>query len=275
MYILNTKRFMLIIAVLFAISCSTSEKDYDGIRKLQDSKEQLMQQDIDYDVKMQTCNDVINALQGYLADHQKGKWHETAELALSSWQERKSSIIRQRDFSEVSKIQEVSEQTMKNTYDYDIKIQTCQNVINSLTSFLDKYRGQDLNAMTRTLSMSASGSSDFLGSLNTLLDSWKQRKSACENEFNTLKKRGYEMNLEKAKQRAQQQHLMSNIENIDLQDRQTRKEGNNFIIQDTYNIRMRGIIIGTSIFKFTVQVTSRIAMDTKNVFIDNEPIVVE
>jgi hypothetical protein len=73
----------------------------------------------------------------------------------------------------------------------------------------------------------------------------------------------YELNNKKAVKLAILQHPLSDIENIVLSSRDKIKNGNNIIVKDVYDVRMRGKLIGTNIFKLKVYVSGNIAMDDK------------
>jgi len=240
----------------------SESKDYEVVvsqlQKLQDSKEQLMQQGIDYDVRINACQTVIDSLEIFIAKHPTGHWSDGAQLAKAKWAERKSKLMENKAYDEITKIQEASELIMENSNDYDVRIHSCDNVLNALTSYKSHY---------------LVGKSD--NTIATSLESWQGRKAALEREIKSLREKAFNLNREEALRLSKQQHNFSNVEKIELEKRTENKEGNNINIKDIYNVRMVGAIIGTNIFKLRITVTSHIATDSKSVWVDDDSIVEE
>ncbi len=96
MEVLRMKPFLsasiICFIALWFCSCSSQQKDYDELQKLQEANEQTMQHTVDFDIKIKTCDDVITALQKYLSQHNNGEWVNTARTSLASWQSRKAEI---------------------------------------------------------------------------------------------------------------------------------------------------------------------------------------
>ena len=213
---------------------------------------------MDYDIKIQACDAVIVALNDFLAKHKKGQWHDTAYMSLADWQKKKNHVIEEQAYAKLRTTLGSSEQVMSSTYDYDIKMKSCDDAVGSIQEFTRRFADSEFNPF-----------------LQTALISWQQRKSACQEELNSLLGKFAEISRDKAVDLATAQHLMSNIEKIELSSREKHKDGNKIRISDVYNVRMQGIILGTSIFKFNVHVNGYIAMDTKAVGLYNDAYVEE
>jgi hypothetical protein len=246
-------RFLLVcvsvaVLIMFALSCSTAEKKYMGIQKLEDSKLQLLQRDTDYDVKLRACDDMIMSLNEFLGRYKKGRWHDTALLSLAEWQNKKQSIMAREAYDKLQVALASSEQVMSATYDYDIKIQNCDDAINAIQNFLQSYDQTELGAP-----------------LQTTLIAWQQRKSACNEEFNSLDEELFNLCKAKAIDVAEAQHSMSYVETINLASQKKTKDGNKVILNNAFDVRMRGSVIGKHIFKLKVFVDGYFAMDTKKV----------
>jgi len=251
-------RLLSALLIVFVLSCSNAEKDYSKVQQLQDSKAQLLQQDMDYDVKLQACDAVIAALHDFISKHEKGQWHDAAGLSLGDWQKKRNHVIEEQAYAKLQTTLSSSEQIMSNTYDYDIKMSSCDDAINGIQEFTGGYLD-----------------SEFGPSLQKTLVSWQQRKSACQEELNSLIGKFSRISQDKAIEMANVQHMMSNVENLELASRDNKKSGNKIIINDIYDVRMRGVILGTSIFKFKVYVNGYIAMDSKTAGVYNDAYVEE
>lgn len=157
------------------------------------------------------------------------------------------------DYEEIRRLLDVTEQTIEKTIDFDAKLKACDDAIRILESFLKKHT-----------------EGEWVNIAKTALESWKTRREAIVNELESLRSRLSVETERIARRKAFHQHSLSDIETIFFEKRDEHKEGNNIITSDTYNVRMRGSVIGTSIFKLKIIVPGRIAMDTKSVSADDE-----
>jgi hypothetical protein len=105
--------------------------------------------------------------------------------------------------------------------------------------------------------------------------SWQSRRDALQQELTLLNEKLTKMLMQRAVSEANKQHSFCNIEDIKLEHRGTKKEGVNIIVNDNYFIRMKGALLGFHIFKLNVKVSGKIAMDTKEVTVDDKAIVEE
>jgi hypothetical protein len=159
-----------------------------------------------------------------------------------------SNAKEQHAYSQLQETLNVSEQIMATSYDYEIKDMSCSNAINSIQAFNIQFPKSEHNS-----------------TLSTTLLSWQQRRDAGQAELKSLIEKLSEVAQNKAIKVANAQHMMSNIEKMELTSQEKHKEGNKYVVDVTYDVRMRGIILGTSIYKFKVYIKGYIAMDTKTV----------
>jgi PBP1b-binding outer membrane lipoprotein LpoB len=162
------------------------------------------------------------------------------------------------DYEEVQKLLSASEQTIQQTADYDIRIKSCDDAMGALQAFLNKHKeGEWTNVAKNSLA------------------AWESKKSAFQQELNSLSEELFSQLKKRAIEESKKVHSFSNIENINLENRAKSKDGYLLLVTDTYSVRMRGAIVGTSIFKLVVKVSGRIAMDSKQVFVDERATVEE
>ncbi|MGB8298561.1 MAG: hypothetical protein WCG85_24310 [Polyangia bacterium] len=156
------------------------------------------------------------------------------------------------DYDNVQRIQEASELTIERTSDYDVKIKACDDAINALQSFVSKYKEGEWSNTARTS-----------------LDSWQSKRSSLQHEITSLSDNLYHLMADRATGLADSHHPLSKIEKIQLADRQTKKEADKIIVNDSYSVKMRGAIIGKEVFNFSVKVIGHVSTNSKSVSIDN------
>ena len=156
------------------------------------------------------------------------------------------------DYDTVQKIQEASELTIERTSDFDVKIKACDDAINALQSFVTKHQ-----------------EGEWTNTAKTALDSWQSKKSSLQHEITSLSDKLYQLMNDRANQLADSHHPLSKIEKIQLADRQTKKEADKIIVNDSYLVKMRGAIIGKEVFNFAVKVTGHVSTNSKSVSVDN------
>jgi PBP1b-binding outer membrane lipoprotein LpoB len=156
------------------------------------------------------------------------------------------------DYDTVQKIQEASELTIQRTSDFDVKITACDDAINALQSFVTKYQ-----------------QGEWTNTAKTALESWQSKKSSLQHEITSLSNKLYQLMNDRANQLADSHHPASRIEKILLADRQTKKEADKIIVNDSYLVKMRGAIIGREVFNFGVKVTGHVSTNSKSVEVDN------
>jgi hypothetical protein len=167
---------------ILLFSCSNPKADYDTVQKLQDESEKSIQRTTDYDLKVKSCDDAINALQGFLQKYKEGEWNNVAKTALFSWQAKKASLL------------------------------------------------QELTSLTESL---------------------------------------YKLMSDRAIEEANMKHPGSNIEKLQLDDHKFRKEPDKIVFDNVYSVKMRGELFGINVFNFIVKVSGHVLTDAKNVVIDN------
>lgn len=186
----------------------------------------------------------------------------TAKTALQSWQGKRDSIQElinsKSDFDEIQTLQAAAEEVMQHSSDYAVQMKSCDNMINSLQQFLGKHHQGEWNS-----------------SAQTALMSWKSRKANLILHFSYLLNKLSKLMSQRAIVEAKKVHRMSNIEKTQLASSETTSVGGNIVVTSVYAIRMRGSIIGKSIFKLGVTVTGGIVPESKQVFVSDSVKVVE
>ncbi|MBI1804759.1 MAG: hypothetical protein HY033_13545 [Ignavibacteriae bacterium] len=248
--------------LLFLSSCSNPKKEYEPVQQLQTTAEQSIQGTSDDAAKLKSCDDVIRALQEFIQNHPEGEWNTTAKSALGNWQSKRASIQeavnRKLDFEEVQKLQDAAEQVMQHSTDYVVWMKSCDDMINSLQTYLTKHSEGEWNTSAKTALMS-----------------WQSRKSTLEQELSTLGNKLFGMMKDRAMHEAKSRHGLSNIEEVRLDSRDKKTVGANIQVTDVYAIRMRGALLGTSIFKLKVTVSGNIDPEIKRVFVNENATVEE
>ncbi len=249
---------VLLCLIVMLSSCSKDKKEWEGLQNLQADKTVVIQSNADLDFKIEACKTVIDSLNGFLGRYRSGEYINSAHEALSVWQQKRTAFNRQKDYQGLKTVQEASEQVLRTTADYDVRNQACENAIVSLQAFLTKYPAAEEASL-----------------VHTSLDAWKSRKSTLANELASLMNEFDSLSKEAATSAAFKQHALSNIEKIELENREKRTEGSGMFVRDVYAVRMRGKILGTSIFKLKITVEGTISMDTKKVTVNDKPLVEE
>jgi hypothetical protein len=269
-------RFVLIIACLFLTSCSSQKKDYAAVQEVQNVATQIIGVTSDYDTKIKNCDNAINALTAFIQKNPDGEWHDTATAALAIWQAKKDEFGKQSktladsnteeakaqakktDVDDVQRIQDASLESVGNTPDYDVKMKSCDDAINALNSFIQKYPTDEMSTTYKTA-----------------LASWQTKRTGFARDVKALKdKLGVQM-WTYAEELAHGKHGASHIETMSVADSSTQKDGSDYVIKKNYAVRMVGSIIGHSIFKLNVKVTGHVAMASKQVSYDSPGTVVE
>lgn len=252
---------LLVLILLLLGSCSNAGKDYEPILQLQLSADQSIESTSDDAAKLKFCDEVIDALEGFLKRHPDGEWNATAKTALESWQSKRAAIQetvnRKIDFEEILKLQVAAQHVMQYSTDYTVRMKSCYDMINVLQSYLAKNPKGQWKAAARTA-----------------LLSWKSRKATLEMELGSLADRLYSMLMDKALQAANSAHTFSNIEDIHLEKRSNKAVGPFIQITDIYSVSMRGFF-GSSIFKRKVTVSGRITPESKEVQVDDKVVIEE
>ncbi len=247
---------IVISFLIVLLSCSNPEEDYKPIQQLQNSAEQSIQSSGDDNVKLKFCDDVIKALDEFIKNNPKGEWNATAKSALQSWRIKRvliqESIDRKLDFDNIQKLQDATEAIMQHSTDYAVRIKGCNDIINSLQTYISKHPEGDWTTTVRTSLMS-----------------WESRKATFEQVLNSLSNRLYIQLKTQAIAEAKNAHKLSNIEEARLDKRDQSTVGANILVTDIYAIRMRGAILGSHIFKMKITVSDGIDQSTKHIFVND------
>jgi hypothetical protein len=163
-----------------------------------------------------------------------------------------------RDYENAQKLQDAAGQSIQNTPDYEIKIKSCDDAIIALQSFIQKHPDGEWTAAAQT----------------SLL-AWQSKKENFEKELNQMTGKLSKNLAEYAAKQAMSKHPVCNIEEMKIQENDSHKEGTDIVVKNNYAVRMKGALFGVNIFKLNVKVSGRIAMDTKEVTIDDKATVEE
>jgi len=162
------------------------------------------------------------------------------------------------DYREVQKLLDMSDKVIQQTADYDIKIQACDNAINVIQKFLGKYKEGEWSDVA-----------------HNNLSAWESRRSVFLQEKTSLFQELFDQLLQKAMTESNKRHILTNVESIRLENRSQSKEGYTIEVKDIYAVRLKGAIIGRDIFKLLVEVSGRIDMSLKKVFVNNNASIEE
>lgn len=253
---------LISLIILVLSSCSNPKKDYESVQQLQSAAEQSIQGTSDDAAKLKSCDDVIKALGEFIKNYPEGEWNATAKAALGNWQSKRSLIQeiinRKLDFEAIQKLQNAAEQVMQHSVDYAVRTKSCDDIISSLETYISKHP-----------------EGEWTASVKTALMSWESRKATLEQELSFLSNSLYGLMKDRAIAEAKKVHGMSNIEEVRLDKRDKKTIGANIHVTDVYAIRMRGSILGTSIFKLKITVSGDIDPTTKRVVVDDNTAVEE
>jgi DNA repair exonuclease SbcCD ATPase subunit len=247
----------LVLSLIFG-SCSTSNSRWQALRKFQNNQNQLIQQTSDVSTKIELCSIVLDSIKAFAQDQRVGWQFDSVAYVTTIWKLKREVLEYERDYSQLKAIEETSEHTLGMVHDYDVRATACDNVINAIEGFLQKYP----EAQVKTV-------------LITSLDAWKARKGELSAEFTSLLDQFGKATRERASKAAVSRHGLSHIESMEFKNREKSNEGVNLKVADTYIIRMKGNVLGTSIFKLKIIVSGFIALDTKRITIDSSPSIEE
>jgi hypothetical protein len=159
-----------------------------------------------------------------------------------------------KDYEKLIKLQQETEQNLSQTYDFDIKISSCDNIINALNKFIKKYPDSE---RTDTAQIG--------------LQSWYLRKFKLTSQLNSLVNELSSHLSEKAKVAAQHKHKLSKIEQFDNISQNKHTEGSKIFMTNVYTVSMKGKIIKKSTFNFKITVSGSIAIDDRRITSDENP----
>jgi hypothetical protein len=163
-----------------------------------------------------------------------------------------------KDYEKIVKLQQETEQSFLETHDFDIKIKGCENVILALNEFLKNYPNDKHNV-----------------TFTPDLESWKTKKFAFTSEQNMLINKLSSLLGKKAGETAQKKHPMSKIEAIDLASQDKHTVGEKLNLTNVYSVRMKGKMLGKSIFKLSITTSGSIDTEDKSVLVNDKAQVEE
>ena len=157
------------------------------------------------------------------------------------------------DFSNLQKMIDASTTTVQQVYDYEEKINICNNVIIAIDNFIRDSRNIDLN------NAAEKSQSDWISKRN-------EYQSALESLNNDLHKRMYA----KAIAASNKHRRFSDIEKIELLNNEITKRENKINYERLYNVRMKGFFFDPDISKFTITVTGYIDMLNNSIVVNEK-----
>lgn len=162
------------------------------------------------------------------------------------------------DYEKLIKLQQKTEQTLLQTYDFDIKISNCDNVINSLDKFIKKY-----------------SSSEWSDTAIAALESWKSRKIKLTSQYSTLINELSSSLQDNAEKAANHKHKMSTIVRIDLISQSKHTEGSKLSLTNQYTVSMIGKILKKAIYTLKITTSGSISIDDRIIFVNDNPQIEE
>ena len=160
------------------------------------------------------------------------------------------------EYSRISNLLSISENTYKSTYNYEIKLRACDDAIRVLNENLKKFEKDK----------------DLYNIMKTTFSSWYEKKDSILNVKDELNSKLVNLTDVSAKSKAMEYHPFSDIEKIKMIDDRRSVIGNKIQIIRVYDVRMRGALEGTNIFKFNVEVPGYISMENNDVFVIKDKI---
>jgi hypothetical protein len=137
--------------------------------------------------------------------------------------------------------QEASETLINTSRDYELRISTCGQVVDSLDVFLSAYQESELVSIA-----------------TVERDTWKVRQTQLQNEYDELLQKVSAATMAAARKAAQGRHGLCDIDQITLTARKTEKGGNDLLANDEYAVRMHDRFSGTNIYKLNIFVVGRL-----------------
>ena len=153
---------------------------------------------------------------------------------------------------------QVSERTFRESHDYELRITACNKAIDGINSFLLKHPKGELPMLA-----------------NNALPGWRSRKSSIEQELNLLIEELSTYMRGIAVEQSRKVRPLSNLAGVVLDKRTRSKQGLIILFNDIYSVGMMTAKGQSRISTVRVQVVGRIQMETKTVFVDEHPVVVQ
>jgi hypothetical protein len=133
--------------VFLLSTCSNTNKDFSKLEKLQSTNEQILQKSNDFDTKIQLCSEVIDTIKTLQAKVKDVNFRESAGNAINLWESRKVNFEIGKRYAELNNYQMTKEPMLHQDYDYQYKSQVCSEVIDSLTTFRQKYQNSQYDSI--------------------------------------------------------------------------------------------------------------------------------
>jgi len=163
-----------------------------------------------------------------------------------------------KDYRKLIELQHSTEQNISQTYDFDYKISSCDNVINSLDRFIREHHDSEVADKAKI------DRSD-----------WVARKIAIKSKLESLTQELSSSLHDKAVQAAKHKRkLLFKVDKIDQISQDRHTDGAKLVITNVYAVRMKSIIGGV-ISNLTITATGTIGIDDRRLLIDDNPKIAE
>lgn len=150
------------------------------------------------------------------------------------------------DYVNLEQVLMSNEQVLQNTHDFDTRTELCENAI----SVIEKYLAEHTEGQWPTIARAS-------------LNNWQQHLEETRGAQTQLLEELHAMLKTRSKNAAQKHHPLSNIEECNLAGSTESKQGANLCITDTYDIKMRGNVIGHNVFRLTAEASGCIISTTQ------------
>lgn len=183
----------------------------------------------------------------------------TRSLAeFQSLEEIRLEELPQVEYAKVEQVLKSNDRVFRNTDDFDIRMDLCNNAIAAITEYQKKHsEGEWYNIAKASLA------------------NWQQRLKETRESKTRLLDELHATLKSKSENAAKKQHPLSKIEECILAGSEEFKKGADLCITDTYEIRMRGNILGHSIFKLIANATGCIVAATQTVVSEKDVTLIE
>lgn len=162
------------------------------------------------------------------------------------------------EYDTLQSVLRVSERTVRESRDFELRIKACDEAIDSLNAFLSKHPKGELPILARNA-----------------LPAWQARKSSIEQDLNKLIEELSASMRGIAVEQSKKVRPLLNLAGVALDKRVKSKQGLDLLFTDVYSVGMTVMKGQPRLSVVKVQVVGRIHMETKTVFVDEHPQVVQ
>ena len=241
------------------------ENIYKKTNEIVEEADKIFKSSDDFDVISTAYTKAVSTLEEYINQNPNSEWTQSAKLSLASWESKweskKSSFKLEAEENAYKKTNEIVEEAskiIKSSFDFDVITTAYTKIVNTLEEYISQNPNNDRTEQSELA-----------------LSSWKSKVVSFEKEINQLKNKLNQELKNKCKGVANKHHSMSKIELQTLKDSSSTKNGDLINTFHTYQIKMKGKILGTHVFNFQVKVNGYINMKTKTVSVNDKTEIIE